>query len=983
MRDDLANWQARLAQHFTALQGQRCGDTPRRTVFALEHGLDLSEVHDLAGAVRSQVSAGPPSRLHPLPWIVYSAEIGYGYSGDEYWQTFEQKTPGWTVHGDRYWIRDCYRSFQKNFLGAFPTGAWAEHFSIICWPITHAILPRDLQRQLARILYDLRHSFSAELFESPSTLGEFIAARSWNATSRFRNLVQETLLVGQIAAALLLQGDYGTAGLVHPKTLKRISDDLERERQAREWLRGARRFAQERAQVRGLALRRGTTLPLRRAEEARAEIAALGIEPRLVLRPTDPQRASWQVSIQIPDLAHLLLRFPKTRDILTSSRCVVAGALGRPLARGRCLHGAQRVILKRWPRSDEVLLHFEATDAQLEYLLRTECLLRPGPTWLFRVGSDGLAYELRGLRVRPNSRYILISMNETITTTEHARAVHLECEGVFGAMLDLPPALNSDWETELRFLGLGVSKAIDVWPAGLTAAAWDGEGHGEWLASERPCLGICSDHPIAAITVSMGTHPDQSVELTPVVPGEPIFIELPELPIGLHTVRVCTRGLAGQAESLGDLDVVMRIREARPWSPGISPQGPLLVQLDPATPTMEQLWEGRASVSLGGPIGRLVKCKVSFLEQGDQAPTFTVTLPRIPLPVTPDGWTAHFEKHFSNIPKAQAAYDTARACELVFTAEELGGFTVHCEREFAPLRWVVRRVGHDYVVRLLDDSGSSTHPIVGRISFESPLVEEKLEFAADYKVPASGGLYCARLGDLTAAIIAPPTVTSLTDLRCAPQMDGPDRSIESVLRALPIARLWHTAKLPGLFSRTRQRDVLSALARHIFRVLCGENWARAEAYAHDRNDGLAGLKDAVSRRREEAAIGIVLARDCAAIATVACEHRISRLATLAEKFLSLKRVAAAGVADGDMIVRGSTLPPPEKNSQWLSELALRLASDPATVEAWAGPHLRDGITALLELPTLARAARFLVLATDRHLESRAAAGELYAGWEWR
>src|SRR3712207_7713201 len=52
-------------------------------------------------------------------------------------------------------------AFKRQFAGATPSGRWAEHFSIIAWPITHAILPRDLQQQLARILYDLRHSFSA------------------------------------------------------------------------------------------------------------------------------------------------------------------------------------------------------------------------------------------------------------------------------------------------------------------------------------------------------------------------------------------------------------------------------------------------------------------------------------------------------------------------------------------------------------------------------------------------------------------------------------------------------------------------------------------------------------------------------------------------------------------------------------------------------------------------------------------------------
>jgi hypothetical protein len=140
-----------------------------------------------------------------LPWIVYAAEIGYRYEGDEYWQTFEAETPGWLEFGHRSWIRDRFMDFSNRFGGAKPTGPWAEWFTNICWPITHAILPQYLQRQMAEILFELRHAFTANVFESPDALGRLIAAGSVNATSRFQILAQDTLLVGQIAAALLIQ----------------------------------------------------------------------------------------------------------------------------------------------------------------------------------------------------------------------------------------------------------------------------------------------------------------------------------------------------------------------------------------------------------------------------------------------------------------------------------------------------------------------------------------------------------------------------------------------------------------------------------------------------------------------------------------------------------------------------------------------------------------------------------------------------------
>jgi hypothetical protein len=460
---DLARWQERLAQHFAQLQKARRVDRTERTVYALEHGLGQEEVSALASAIRHHISRASPSMEHTLSWTVYAAEFGYRYSGDQYWQTFEAETPGWLTYGDREWIRYCFRRFHKEFGGVKPTGTWAQQFGIISWPITHAILPQDLQRQLARILYEMRHLFSSTLFESPLNLGEAIESRSWNATSRFQNFAEEKQLVGQIATALLFQGEHGTSNLIYPPTLKRISEDLDEERRAREWLRGARQFASKRVQVRGLDLRRSEISTINRdTREIRAEVAALGIEPRLVLRPSDKEGVTWSVTIELPDLSHLLLKFPHTREILTGSRCLVAGAAGRPLARGRCLHGAQRIPLARWPRNDEVLLQFEQTDPQLDYLLRTECLLRPGPLWLFKIASDGLAYESRSLQVRPGERYILVGPPGLGKNLSHQQPIKLECRDVEGTLIEIPPALTQDWEEALRQLGLIQARTIKV-----------------------------------------------------------------------------------------------------------------------------------------------------------------------------------------------------------------------------------------------------------------------------------------------------------------------------------------------------------------------------------------------------------------------------------------------------------------------------------------------------------------------------------------
>jgi len=932
----------------------------------LEHGLSQPDIETLQSAVRGHIATKAPSRLHSLAWIAYSAEIGYWYSGDEYWQTFETMTPGWASRGDRSWLRECYQWFHRELGGAAPTGTWAEHFSIICWPITHAILPRDLQRQLARILYELRHSFSADLFESPQVLGEFIASRSWNASSRFQNLAEEPQLIGQIAAALLLQGGFGTDAFMHPGTMTRISADLDRERMARGWLRSARDAAQERATVRGLLLARcGSTLSSRlQPHEARAEIAALGIKPRLVLRPSNRANSSWDAFLDIPDLSQLLIRFPKVRDVLTQSRCTVAGSAGRPLARGQCLYGSQRVNLARWPQQDEVLLRFDRRDVQLEALLRTECLIRPGPIWLFRIASDGLAYEVRNLRVRPGERYLLLRAGSIDNLG--VPPVSLACEGVSAVSIALPEVIDAEWESQLRRLGLTQSKTIEVWPAGLAPSQWNDDGYGEWLASERPCLGVRTDHCVSAIVVSIGSGLSTPLTLDNVEPGDVAFVELPQLPVGLHTIRFATRRIGSDAvDSLGDLEVLMRIRESRPWSQSDGPQGPLLARIEPPRPTLEQLWERRAEISVQGPLDRQLRCTVVLIKSGTENEK-AKTLPSLSLPVDASTWDRHFNRHLRDDRTMAAAYDTASSCELRFAADELGTFTLRCERDSTPLRWILRHRDCRYEVQLLNDSGASAPVQIALRHFEHPDREEALADDVILQVPDSGGMFIARQSDQTAAIIAPPVVTGLQQLGCNPIVDYPQDVSLALSHAWQDAELWNAAKATGqVFSITRQREVLAAIQRYIIERLCGNEWIKIEDAFYVGERSLAYLQRAVWTAGYEAEITQRLRQRLPTMNSVDISSCIREM----EWVVRFLECADARLHDSVI--------------EWLAEFALRVASDPAEVKNWSGDRLSEGIDYLLKYPTFIRAARFVVVILDKELNATTGSQELCASWRWR
>ena len=978
----LSDWHQKLDAHFSALRASRTklrGEAA--PIFALEHGLDSAGVRHLSDDIRESIGSGELGN-DTLPWVIYATEIGYRYSGDEYWQTFEEETPGWTVHGRREWIRNCFYQFHRRFGAARPSGPWASQFSIICWPITHAVLPCDLQRQLARILYEIRYSFSSDLLRSPLLLGERIAARSWEATSRFQNLAQETLLIGQLAAALLLEGELGSDGHLLPATLRRIAEDLDREQRAREWLRSARGLARARARFQGIAnvpasaVRGGVA-------GARDTVAALGIEPSVFLRPCDVGGAEWTVHLQIPDLSHLVLKFPELRQALTQSRCKVAGAVGAPLARRRVFGGTD-VALERWPRSDEVLLDFEQSTPELSYLLRTECLLRPGPTWLFRVASDGLAYEIRGFHVRPGQKYLVLGTS--LPKRGLASAVTIDCDGVAGASLDLPDSLSDAWSQTLAEIGLGQARAVRVSPAGLTAAAWDDEGRAEWLVDDPICIEFRADHdcpPLSLQIQSTGGVERLLIESLPA--GKALFVRMPPLAAGSHTLTLRRNETHREPERVGELEIV--VREPRPWTMDFPPNGPASLDVIPESPTLEDLWNGEPAIYVSGPAGRRTGCTINLFERDLDRPSFSKTLPPLELPILPSAWADHFDRYVRNSSDIQSRYDLVRACEVVFGAEELGTFRLRCEREFSPLRWIVRHDQNGHVLTLVDDSGSLTSPRVVRYSFGTPDRAELLVVApipAPFRVPADGGLYVARRDDFVRAVLIPPYRIGLADLRSRPRVEmDRGRAAEGILNVLDLVAIWSNARLTGNpLGVHRRREVLRRFARHLFFLLCGDTWERAELES-ERTNSVSAFESAVRGRPDDSRLVRVLKQDLEGIEAESSEARVRRLGSLIKTTLHLQVPMAGEIRgpSGTVLQRQDRESP--KHPEWLSECALRMASDPGSVLQWAGANLLEGVRLLLSLSTISRAARFLALAVDNRATPAAQdPRSVYAGWKW-
>ncbi|KMP10705.1 hypothetical protein UZ36_06805 [Candidatus Nitromaritima sp. SCGC AAA799-C22] len=955
---ELTSWQEHLEQHFGSLKNERMGlGLP---VFALEHGLDENEVHALEKEIRNWIVSSSPSKNHWMVWIIYASEIGYRFAGNEYWQTFESETPGWADFGDRYIIRRWFKKFHSEFNGAIPSGTWANHFSIIAWPITHALLPKDLQLQTAKILFEIRYQLTREIIQNIDDLGKIIKNHSWCATSRFQNFCQQYSLVGQIAAALIY-GQSSSKNLIFPDTLKRIVSDLDRTRNGRLWLKEARNASQQ-VQIKGLSRRRIKRGSSDDPEERTQEQATfLGIEPQLVLRRSKTN--DWDAYLEIPDFTPLLNEFPEFQNFFRESKCIIECSSEGWKGRSWLLYGPYSLKLKKWPDPTTPLIRLEKNNEKLNFLLRTECLLRPASLWLFHIADDKLNREVKGKIVRPGQRYVVVSTDQKFPQMKYLENCSISCSGVIAAIIDLPDHLSVAEIESLERLGLVVKSSLKVWPVGMAARRWDGEGYSEWLTTEKPILGISCNRSVDRLTVKLNEEEEEN--LFPTVEEEPLFIQLPLLPEGFHLLQVLAELKSTDSSNPekvnGNLELI--VRKPKPWMPGTTLHSGLIVLKDPSEPTLEQLWQNKLSVNIFGPASRGVKCRVTLLGEKGEKPLHKETLPEKSLPINPNDWIKYFSP-LCNKPKIIEHLEMSSSCLVEILGGELGTFKFLAEREFTPLRWVSRRQGNKYKIRLIDDTGTNQKTSVEFYEFIAP--DEKKIIPEDQitgmkNFAEKEGLYAANNGIASCNLIFLPTkATSLADLEFRPALKGYIRNVGDLKQIICLNELWGSAQVIGqVLAIIRQRKVMEALQRKLTCLICGKKWIEAESYflKNPKDQGsLDKFGDALKSKPKS--FHVLIKNKFVELIDIPPNERVSWFAEKSKKF---------GIY----------------GNRELCEFALRLATSPQTIRHWADEKIDKYLEEILDQPILMRAARMLgLLIAEEHEFQGSNWLPLSRGWPW-
>ncbi len=958
-------WQDRLSGAFSAIRTKRERMGDHAYVFALEHQLDDTELTNLFTSVNQAFQQDTDISEYWLPCAVVAAEIGYEFSGYEYWQTFEERLPAWKMCGNRKWISDAFERFKQTYRGISPSGAWAMHFRIIAWPITNAILPLDLQRQFLESLYRLRPLLRDEHFEDPELLAATIEARSLHLTDRFANFLNNRALVWQFSSALLAEQLGENRELISERTLRRIVSDLGRERASREWLREIRR------QTRQL-ITHGVTKGRRdnkRSQRKRSAIKYGNMSPQLQLRPND--EGEYSLYAIMPEFGALLSSDPELKRLFQNVRCQVRGAKSSsPFSRGHFLY-RREVRLSEWPESNVPMLEpIDCHDNELRELFENITIRSRGNTWLFKLRSDGTAAYIRGGTLRPGSSYILISKDQRLPDI-NGTTIKLASPGVSNILFDVSDSGISPFtQNDAQRLGLKEITYLDVWPAGVSPSQWDGEGYIEWLSTDRPIIAVRANKEIESISIALEGFAKQELTV-PIASAYTHFIELPRLYTGSYTLKLLTHSSTPEYNSV-TAEISINIREPQDWSMGSSPCNPLMVLTDPIQPSYEDIWNGDVDIAVQGPVASRITFIISFFDRRgilvlESAPIDST------LPVTIDDWRELFVQHVRRKWK-RGETDPAHSCRVVIRGGELGDASISAERQVSALRWSVQRKGKSNIAMLIDDTDSLKKQDTCYFTSEFPDISVDLDYekaVEGMKVTKRTVLFHARAnGDETSFIVSPSArLLSLKELRFTPQLKSDVWQSGQTISAMRLLDLWANAKtLDDLKAVLIKRSVVLNMLQRLFAIFGGAEWLDMECQYANRPERVA-LKRMLIELSDYWKFGSIahfIFTELDQVSPLATFQRKSWFEYALEKHRMFQKSS------------------PFESITWFSELCLRVASDPGTVSAWADEKLVGGITALERYPVLPLLARYFVLSVEERLGSQAGKelGALYSSWRW-
>ncbi len=817
----LAAAQERLEQHFAALKSER--SAREYPVYAFEHGLQLTEVEAIRVELQRRLKEyRQPQQENWLLWTIVAAEIGYAYDGEEYWQSFRKEVPEWQSYGDRSLMRRWFRTFAARFSGFSPSGRWAEHFSIIAWPITHSILPGYLQAHFATHLHDIRYDLAQQGYLGIAQLGEFIRRRYYGGSSRFRDFLQQTELTARLVLALRDEDIHDEISPIHRPTLARIVSDLEGRQSVRNNLREARRILRE------ARFQAGNLAPGRRTERspgtAPTDSGLRAATPKLIARRA--ATGTWHIGIALPDFTRILRSSTVEQADLDRVRMRFGDEEGWMPGRALLSYSNKHRSVATFPRLDSPFLRFDLPSEKLTALFEPYLKLQGNFPFLLRIHEDGMARQLHGNHVRVKQAYLIVT--DQPVSPEIVRSLNLqqmECITTDIALYQMqsPEILIDAHFQALRGLHFGYGLRAQIDPVGLVPRR-NGDGGSTWLPDEEIVLRLSADFSVAAYFVSID---DQQRIQIPVTGSSEVLISVGVLPIGNHIVQVTAESRI-TAQRIEPESLSFEVRAHEPWRQSVHRQAGFRLLMDPVDATFEDMVEGRAEISIHGPEERTATVELRLFDVHGHL-SETQGLARIGLPANAEACRNALEK-LGREPLAEKL-EAAPRFDIAVAVEELGYDRLTFHHDVQPLRWKLEHVGKTLVARLVDEAGADNEVVVQRYDISCPdrrVAINTQSCLAGFSVTPPGSLFVARYQErrYAAVISLRERLTALADLGANVSL-GKRRctSPRHVAWLLAQHKRWRTARPLGPLAIVHKSKVIATFAQHIAQILCHGNWA--------------------------------------------------------------------------------------------------------------------------------------------------------------
>jgi len=819
----LGDLEQQLLQRFRCLSEQRIKN--EWPVFGIEHGLSSDQLNDLTEALEIDLqNRKSMASEHFLVWIAFAVEIGYNYNGEEYWQSFGERLPSWTLLGDRSALKRLFRRFNKDFNGFQPSGRWAEHFSIISWPISNAVLPSSLHRSFARFLHNMRFEVASRQTWTAAEIGEFVSENYYGGSTLLQGMLEQHELTGNIILALR-SIDVTSQGLpISGCVLDRLCADIEKVRSSKSNLsdfRHALRTTKMRT-AHGLSAR--TPTDARTPKNNQNELYRR-YRPKLVARLNSD--GTWKLGLNLQGIAGALSQEGLRLRTMQKVRVRIASNDRlSPIAALRSYAAKPLVEIRNFKSIiARPVLEFEGEAPGLETLKNISIGPPLQKAYLLRIQADGLGNEVVSRHVRRNESYFLIVHDPLSEQTISA----LGLEKVRCSVADpvtycflIGDVIGGPVKKELKSLGLGWKHNIEVYPVGLVPRWEDGANSIIFVEGEQVLLGIRSDSELREYAVSIDDEPHHRFQAAK---GTQTLVLVSELPVGEYEFSI--QALGAKNTELAATEFYLSVRPRKHWSLAGNPTAGFSVETEPHTVALGDIENGQSKFRLSGLAGESCRVKVNFLNFRDEVMK-SATLGHVRLPSTLGIEDQILQKLHSE--GLEDSLQNAGSLELDFVIPHIGKITHRLERELKPVRW---RIMHDQgqkLIRLVNETDDVEGIVLWRASIGNPDEKEKIKYhdaAMGIIVEAPGHLYfCRHNRKNIAQFYSTPAHTNFRDLSelgiQTPTFSS--QNIDDILALIRMHRNWHRASLTGPLAAHRRYEVLQSIELHIFKLLCSVTW---------------------------------------------------------------------------------------------------------------------------------------------------------------